>query len=168
MRKIKWLIVHHTASEWGDAKAVRQWHCGAPPVGRGWKNPGYHKLILNPFPSFALLRARAPLIESDGRVEIMLPDSEIANGCKGANAEGLHICWVGNFDKGDPTARQTDSMITELAAWCKIYALDPAKAIKGHGEAQRFLKIEKYSKSCPGARVQMDGIRGLVAERLKK
>lgn len=54
-----------------------------------------------------------------------------------------------------------------LAFWCGKYGLDPRLAIFGHGEMQRKIGKEGYSKTCPGKNVSMNAVREAVAKQLK-
>ena len=53
-----------------------------------------------------------------------------------------------------------------LVFWCRKYGLDPRTAIYGHGEMQRKIGKEGYSKTCPGKNVSMKAVREAVAEKL--
>ncbi len=41
-KEIKRIIIHHSASDFGDAKLIDKWH-----KERGWKGIGYHFVVLN-------------------------------------------------------------------------------------------------------------------------
>jgi len=153
-------------SAWGDGDTIVSWHTAPKPRGNGWKAPGYHVVITNGFPNYNSWSRRKPLATADGRVDRIWPESKIGNGCRYANAHGLHVCLIGDFDKDTPTGRQVEKLTDLLAFWCKKYGLDPHTAIYGHGEMQRKIGKEGYSKTCPGRNVSMNAVRDTVAEKL--
>jgi hypothetical protein len=165
MRKIKHIIVHHSVSAWGDGGVVVGWHTSPKPQGNGWKFPGYHVVICNGYPNYNSWSARKPVASADGRVDRILSEDEVANGCKYANANGLQVCMIGDFDKGLPTENQMKKLIDLLSFWCGKYGLDPAKDIYGHGEMQRKIGKEGYSKTCPGKNVDMNKLCASAAKR---
>lgn len=167
-RKIKYLIVHHSVSSWGDGEVVKSWHTSPRPRGNGWKAPGYHAVICNGFPSYSSWSSRKPLTTADGRVDRIWPESKISNGCRYANANALHVCLIGDLDKNPPTEKQLRKLVDLLVFWCKKYGLDPLKDIYGHGEMQRKISREGYSKTCPGKMTDMECIRTRVTEILSR
>ena len=171
MRKIRHIIVHHSLSPWGDGEVIKSWHCSPKPQGNGWDNPGYHVVICNAYPNYSSWSSRRrlpPPTTADGRVDRILPEDRISNGCKYANADALQVCLIGDLDKQPPTGKQREALINLLALWCKGYGLDPYKAVFGHGEMQQKIGREKYIKTCPGKTVDMENIRGCVAATLKE
>lgn len=88
MRSITRLILHCSASLAGidlTGRDILRMHTN--PVsqgGRGWHNPGYHYVV-----------------RLDGTIDQILPESRIANGVKGYNADSIHICYVGGLLKKD-------------------------------------------------------------------
>jgi len=165
-RKIKSIIVHHSVSRWGDGAVIKHWHQDKKPQGNGWKHPGYHVVICNGFPNYYTFRHGVLNRAADGRVDRIWTESQSTNGCKYANMNALHVCMIGDFDSYEPTENQMKKLIDLLTFWCKKYKLDPQKDIYGHGEMQKKIGKEGYSKTCPGKNVDMDVIRNLVfAER---
>ena len=165
-RKIRHLIVHHSVSHWGDGDTIMSWHTDPKPRGNGWKAPGYHVVICNGFPNYSSWSKRRQIPTADGRVDRIWSEDRTANGCKYANSDSLHVCLVGDFDKDAPTEKQIGKLADLLAFWCKKYGLDPRTAILGHGEMQRRIGKEGYSKTCPGRNVSMSAVREAVAEKL--
>ena len=86
MRPINRIILHCSASMEGidlTGQDILRMHTN--PVsqgGRGWKNPGYHYVI-----------------RLNGKVDQILPESRIANGVKGYNADSVHVCYIGGLMK---------------------------------------------------------------------
>lgn len=115
MRKIKRIFVHCTAS-W--QKTTTEASLRAEFKKNGWKNPGYHYVIM-----------------PDGSVINMLDESLEANGVKGYNATSVHVAWVGGIDKQHPngidnrTQEQKQTLIGILTVLRKRY---PDAQIMGH------------------------------------
>lgn len=168
MRSIRCIVVHHSASAWGDGAVVKEWHTAPKPKGNGWKAPGYHAVICNGYPNYSSYSSGKRAASADGRVDRILSEEKVANGCKYANANGLHVCLIGDFDKGLPTDNQLRKLEDILKHWCNKYGLNPAADIYGHGEMQKKLGKEGYSKTCPGKKVDMKNIRKRIAELMKK
>lgn len=77
MRKIQYIVVHCTATlQSATAEAIkRYWHKTL-----GWKNPGYHYLY-------------TPL----GDEIDLLSESNVANGARGYNLNGIHLSYIGGI-----------------------------------------------------------------------
>lgn len=127
MRYINKIIVHCTdtpARRDVSIEDVRKWHTSSPPLGRGWRNVGYHYLV-----------------RLDGSVERGMPISSAGIHCKGHNAHSIAVCYVGGRDADGKTAdtrtdAQRAALLKLLATLtrmyrCKIYGhhdFNPAKA----------------------------------------
>ena len=161
-RNITAIIVHHSVSAWGDGDTIKHWHTDPKPRGNGWKVPGYHVVITNGWNTYPVWqsRNRGPV-----RVDRILNEQLVANGCKYANANSLHVCLIGDFDKSTILPAQRDKLIDLLTHWCRTHGLAPAN-IYGHGEMQKKIGKEGYSKTCPGKTISMSAIRMEVARRL--
>ncbi len=166
-RIINHIIVHHSVSAWGDGSVISEWHTAPKPRGNGWSASGYHVVICNGFPNYNSWSKRKAIAVADGRVDRIWPEDKPSNGCKYANADAIHVCLIGDFDKDEPSERQMEKLTDLLAFWCRKYGLDPRRAIFGHGEMQRKLGKEGYSKTCPGRNVDMNSVRKAVADRLR-
>ncbi|MCP4566072.1 MAG: N-acetylmuramoyl-L-alanine amidase [FCB group bacterium] len=163
MRKIKNLVVHHSLGPRGDGDFIMDLHTKSP-GGPRWKYPGYHVVITNGYHTYNQWRNRKP---EAPRVDRILSEATPANGCKYANANSLHVCLIGDFDKDEPTAWQKKKLADLLAHWCRAHGLSP-KDIYGHGEMQKKIGREGYQKSCPGKNVYMDGVRFNVAQMVRR
>ena len=73
MRKIEKHIIHCSDSEYGDVKAIREWH-----KQRGFKDVGYHYII-----------------RRDGEIEIGRQLNEMGAHCKGHNKTSVGTCLIG-------------------------------------------------------------------------
>jgi len=164
MRKIEKIIVHCSASEFGNAKLIEDLHTGKsyPELHLAWpqksaavyrkkpfKKIGYHYVILNGY------QTPGRYIDyMDGTVEKGREDKEIGAHCKGHNKNSLGVCLVGNMTF---TSKQLyialPKLLTEL---CKAYGLS-WKDIYGHYELNE-------RKTCPN--VEMQQVRWLVRTKL--
>ena len=152
-RKIDAIVIHHSASHWGDGAEIVRWHTSPKPKGNGWKYPGYHVVIGNWYPNYISYAHGKPVPHADGKVYRILSEDEVANGCYGANAHSLHVCLIGNFDVELPTNAQYLKLWDIVKFWCEKYSLDLSD-VWGHREmVQRLMNAGKPNagpKSCPG------------------
>lgn len=74
MRQITQHIIHCSASEIGDVKAIRHWH-----QEQGWQDVGYHFVI-----------------RRDGEIEIGRQLTEIGAHCRGHNQQSIGTCLIGD------------------------------------------------------------------------
>lgn len=162
---IRYIIVHHSVSDWGNGAAVVEWHTGPPPH-KGWDRPGYHAVIGNGYATDKAWKKRAYDIAADGKVDFIVSEDLRVNGVRFGNRNSMQVSLIGNFDVKDPTEKQMAALIDLLSRWCIKYALDPRKAIYGHGEMQRKIGREGYSKTCPGTHVDMDALRQAVYDKM--
>ena len=81
MRNITHLVVHCTATPKNTtiASIRRYWK-----EALGWKSVGYHKII-----------------EANGNIVQLAPDSAITNGVQGHNTTSLHVSYIGGKDDDD-------------------------------------------------------------------
>lgn len=166
MRKIRHLIVHHSVSFWGDGKTIVDWHTNPKPRGNGWKYPGYHAVICNGLPTYNSYRKNIIVPYATGRVDRILSESIPSNGVRYGNSNSLNVCLIGNFDIQNLPDFMEKKCVDLLEYWCKHYELDPMFAVRGHGERQKEIGREGYSKTCPGKKISMKAIRLKVADRL--
>lgn len=113
MRKIERIFVHCTAGS--QKQTVEDFK--AEFKRKGWKNPGYHYVVM-----------------PDGKVESLLPEDSISNGVKGYNSTAINVAYVGGIDakgKGvdNRTPEQKKSLKTILSQLKKKY---PDAEILGH------------------------------------
>lgn len=131
MRKIKYLVVHYTASQ--QDKTV--WDICKGWSAKGWAEPGYHVLI-----------------SPDGTKTRLQPDNERSNGAFNFNQDSLHVCTIGGIDaKGKSIDNRTDaqkkSIIEQLTEWKKLH---PHAEILGHRDFYRKYKDKENNTACPG------------------
>lgn len=166
MRKIQYLILHHSVSMWGDGNVIKDWHTNPKPQGNGWKYPGYHVVICNGFPTYNSYSTEKPIISAQGRVDRILSEEIPSNGVKFGNSNSLNVCLIGDFDKQQLPDFMRVKVVDLFEFWCKKYKLDPMFAVRGHGERQIEIGKEGYHKTCPGKLINMKAIRLQIAERL--
>jgi N-acetylmuramoyl-L-alanine amidase len=84
MREIKELIVHCSDTDCGTEQGIRDFHINV----RGWKDIGYHYVILNG-------KADSSHPDDDGAIIPGRPEEEIGAHCEGHNANSIGVCLVG-------------------------------------------------------------------------
>lgn len=130
MRKIKFIVVHCTATQpTATVEAIKKYWQEV----RKWDKPGYHYLILR-----------------DGDIVTLLDEKEISYGAYGHNHECVHIAYIGGIDKqGKPidnrSTLQKHSMFDKLVELSEKY---PEAKILGHRD------FPGVNKACPSFDVQ--------------
>ena len=128
----KWtaIVIHHSATENGNAEIFDKWHR----ENNHWEGVGYDFVIGNGTNS------------GDGQVEVtfrwrkQIPGAH-CGGTSGnwANEEGIGICLVGDFNHTTPTERQMQSLVKLIQFLQQQYGI-PKSRIYGH-------------RTTPGARI---------------
>jgi N-acetyl-anhydromuramyl-L-alanine amidase AmpD len=154
-RKIKFIVVHHSVSRWGCAKVINAWHTDKKPKGNGWGVAGYHYVINNGYPHYRDYSSEKRRAGWDGKIEKLVPESDISNGVLAFNRNLINVCLVGDFDNEGPTAPQINALEVLCTKLLKKYNLSP-ESIIGHCDAISLREhIEgkqrsDHGKSCPG------------------
>jgi N-acetylmuramoyl-L-alanine amidase len=138
--KIGNIILHCSDSEWGCAREVRNWH-----LQRGWKDIGYHFVILNGKPT-----PKNYLCALDGCIEcgryldedLLVEPNEIGAHTLGYNANSIGVCLIG---KTDFTTSQNAALMDLLINLMNVYHIQPEN-ILGHCETASG---KKEGKTCP-------------------
>ncbi len=123
VRPWRWIVVHHSATEAGNAAVFDHWHRH----GNHWDELGYHFVIGNGTDS------------GDGEIEIgsrWLKQKHGAH-CRVGNDQtynqtGIGICLVGDFEKTSPTPAQMASL-TALVDWLTSRFRIGDRHVIGHG-----------------------------------
>lgn len=125
MRNINYLVLHCTATPQNTKveSILKYWKNNL-----GWKNPGYHFIIL-----------------PDGTIVPLQPIEKHSNGVAGYNADSIHISYIGGVDsKGRAIDNRTDAQkqaqIELLQRFKKQF---PNARIRGHRD------FPGVTKSCP-------------------
>lgn len=119
------IVVHHSASLFGDAAIIRGWHTSPP---NKWSDIGYHAVIMN---GYRMSGKFNPAL--DGKIEPGRPENKIGAHCAadGMNTKALGVCLIGDSSKRAFTSRQIDALIHYLSVKCKQYNI-PVSAITQH------------------------------------
>ncbi|MBN1493580.1 MAG: N-acetylmuramoyl-L-alanine amidase [Candidatus Omnitrophica bacterium] len=129
----KFIVVHHTASDIGNARLVNLWH-----KKRGWEGIGYHFIIDN-----------GTVGKGDGQIEISPRWIKQMKGahCKACdmNEVAIGVSLVGNFSKTLPSAPQMDSLVFLIRELMKYYHI-PAQNVIGHRN------VLGANTECPGTK----------------
>lgn len=122
------IVIHHSATQSGSVESIDAYHRDV----RGWDGIGYHFVIGNGEGM------------ADGQVVPTFRWAEQRNGahCVGHNNR-IGICLIGDFTKGEPTARQKESLrrlTRALQEWC-----GPGSEVVGHR------CVPGAATACPGS-----------------
>ncbi len=145
----KWvaIMVHHTATEYGNAAIIDKWHRER----NHWEGVGYDFVIGNGTDS------------GDGQVEVTFRWRKQIPGahCGGtpnnwANKDGIGICLVGDFNRTVPSARQMQSLLKLIRFLQKRYGI-PRSRIYGHRTTPGARVTE-----CPGTKFSMARLKSML------
>ena len=151
MRKITSVIVHHSASTFGDWEFICRLH-----KARGMITGAYHAVVLNGY-----RKVNSYSEEDLGVVERGRNETVVGAHTVGYNSHSLGICLIGNFDAHNGPVAQWGPAIGVVSAWCKRYGI-PSHRVLGHREAPG------QSTACPGRNLDMAAFRRDVALKLDK
>ncbi|MBR6077875.1 MAG: N-acetylmuramoyl-L-alanine amidase [Paludibacteraceae bacterium] len=135
-RRIKYIAVHCTASpqSWGRMELEMEFKR------KGWKNPGYHFVVL-----------------LDGRIIQMLEEEKVSNGVKGYNSVSINVAYVGGIDSnGKAVDNRTDQQKYSMRSLLRILKKKyPDAIIQGHRDFSSDLNGDgritpnEWIKMCP-------------------
>ncbi len=133
--KWKYIIIHHSASDEGNALQFHKSHMNY----RKWSGGlGYHFVIDN-----------GSYGKPNGYIEVSPRWLKQQNGahCKASsmNHKAIGICLVGNFSKTDISNKQLSSLVYLVNLLRRYYHI-PLKNIMGHGQ------VRGAATECPGKR----------------
>ena len=134
MRKINKIIIHCSASDFGNAQRIREWH-----LENGWSDIGYHYVINN---GKVFKDDKINQRVQDGFIEKGRDDSIVGAHTQGQNSNSIGICLIGNKDF---TEEQFNSLDILLDSLLKAYNLTK-NDVYGH--------YNFSSKTCPNFDVQ--------------
>jgi N-acetylmuramoyl-L-alanine amidase len=134
MRKIDYIVIHCTAGGKNQTiESIRSWWHSDPPRGLGWKNVGYHYLVMG-----------------DGLIVKLADIDKVTNGVAGFNSNSVHISYTGGMTHDDRTEQQKAALldcIHMVISQCASYGYKPK--IQGHRD------FPNVRKACP----QFDAIK---------
>lgn len=133
------IVIHCSASPYGDAAEIGRWHTDPKPQGNGWRDIGYHAVVLNGFREY---RSRYVLAD-DGRIEWGRRTDERGAHAIRHNHNTLGACMIGLGD-GRYTPRQIDALRSLVGVWRAEFGVSRVRVI-GHNDVSR--------KKCPGFNV---------------
>lgn len=121
---IKYIILHCSASVYGDVPTIDQWH-----KERGWTKIGYHYIICNSYPKYENYKSHQPDPAYDGLIQIGRSEKFQGAHAKGHNWESLGVCLVG---EGCYTSHQ----LASAAKLCRelMDKYPNISMIKGHND----------------------------------
>jgi N-acetyl-anhydromuramyl-L-alanine amidase AmpD len=132
-RPWKHIVIHHSATDGGNARAFDRAHRG-----RGWDELGYHFVITNGAGG------------DDGRIEVGSRWTKQKHGAHTGgtpeneyNELGIGICLVGDFSRAAPSKKQL-AALHRLVTWLRWRFEIPAARVIGHCEAPQA------HTGCPG------------------
>ena len=136
MRSIKRIFVHCTAGSQKQTIADLK----AEFKRKGWKNPGYHYVVM-----------------PNGTISQMLGEQFVSNGVKGYNSTSVNVAYVGGIDaKGEPIDNRTDEQKQSLVRLLKeLKGRYPNAQILGHRDISPDTnhngKVDSWEriKECP-------------------
>jgi phosphoglycolate phosphatase len=132
MGKVRWIVVHHSATEKGSVPAFRILHRSV----NGWADVGYHFVIGN------------GTLSDDGEVEAGRPLWAAGAHTRGHNEEAIGICLVGDFTLRPPTSAQLTALSGLTGLLMKEYGLSKGD-VRGHGT------MPGCSTECPGSMLDL-------------
>ncbi|MBU1864210.1 MAG: N-acetylmuramoyl-L-alanine amidase [Candidatus Omnitrophica bacterium] len=132
-RKWRYIIIHHSATDSGNALAFDQAHSR-----KGWSGLGYHFVIDN-----------GTAGKENGQIEVSPRWIKQQDGahCKALNMNtmGIGICLVGDFTDTAISSKQMDSLVFLVNYLCRYYGIRK-KNILRHGH------VPEANTECPGKR----------------
>jgi hypothetical protein len=143
------LVIHHSGTTDSDTlswAAIRTYH-----LKKNWVNIGYHlgvEWVDRPgdTPGYYEMMAGRPLLaRAAGEPK------------EGFNRKGIHVCFVGNFDKIRPPIELWQFAMPHLADLLDVLGI-PLQNVIGHRE---IANVGTY-KQCPGKLWSMDAFRDML------
>jgi hypothetical protein len=145
MNNPKKIIIHHAAEidtpklEWGQ---IRKYHMTADPRKPAYIDIGYH--------------AGVELVND--QYEILMGRDWLWSGahCIGQNSESLGFCFVGDFNKNEPTDGMLIKGAKLIAMWMELFKIPLGEVLPHyHFEAT----------DCPGKKFPMIRLSDIIEER---
>lgn len=133
MSQPKYIIVHCSDSNFGDAELIHKWHIESP---NNFKKIGYHYVILNGCPR----KSTEYISKLDGEIESGRKEYETGSHCLGYNSNSIGICCIG---KTFFTSRQLVTLISLINSIRSEYNI-PLVNVLGHYET-----LKANGKTCP-------------------
>jgi len=148
MRKINEIFIHHSASNWGDAKVIDKWH-----KENGWSGIGYHYVVLNEYQTSEAYKNKEWNKEKIGNIEKGRDLKKAGAHVSNHNANSIGVCLIHNDIPYCDTQLESYRMLVAVLA---EYFDVKVENIKGHYE------VDKKKPDCPG--LDMNHERKIIAE----
>ena len=123
MRRIDEILIHCSATPEGravTAEDIRRWHTAPKPKGNGWRDIGYHFVIL-----------------LDGTIQQGSPIELAGAHCTNHNRFSIGVCYIGGLSKNGKTPKDTRTEAQNAALKQLVQQLQqlyqiPLENIHGH------------------------------------
>ena len=148
MRKITSIYIHHSASNFGNAKLIDLWHRE-----RGFTEIGYHYVVCNGYLTAKDYKNGAIISDAIGYIDKGRNIKEIGSHVAGYNKESIGICLI---HKDEPYIETQLESYQLLVATLAQYFNVKIENIKGHCEA------DKNKPLCPS--LDMKKERKIISE----
>lgn len=139
MKDINRIVIHHSATETGNAAVFRVLHR----VVNGWNDIGYHFVIGN------------GSLSGDGEIEEGRKLPFTGAHAKGGNEDSIGICLVGNFNNYLPTPAQIDSLGFLLVKLKGEYSIS-------RDSVTLHRLVKGSSTECPGSKLRLEDVLYLM------
>ena len=151
MREITEIIIHHSASDFGNAKLIDKWHKEF-----GWDGIGYHFVVLNGFQTNQDFVDRRLEHTALGKIEKGRDIEKVGSHAKGRNKKSIGVCLIHNkLAYNQAQLSKYRNLVATLAVMYKI----PVTNIIGHYE------IDKGKPLCPSLNMEVE--RELIKNEMK-
>lgn len=156
--KPKGIVIHLSASKWGDREDIKQWH-----LAKGWNDIGYHGVICNGHMDYKVPYNK----DHDGHIQPGRPEGTKGAHCQaaGMNNYTLGVCCIGTPgflpEKAHPapsnvtiypylTERQYLALLHWIRANCTQYGIDPQGTFYNATLKRHVHTISQHSDWDPG------------------
>ncbi|MCK5785393.1 MAG: N-acetylmuramoyl-L-alanine amidase [Candidatus Sabulitectum sp.] len=139
MRSVVRIVIHHSATETGNAAFFRVLHR----LVNGWNDIGYHFVIGN------------GSLSNDGEIEKGRALPFRGAHARGANEDSIGICLVGNFNTAEPSRAQMETLVKILRKLMADYSI-------GSDSITLHRLVSGSSTECPGSNLQLKDVLYLV------
>ena len=158
MRKWKRIIVHHSASKFGNVRLINSWH-----IDRGWAGIGYHFVVLNGYLTGKDYNADRRFQSLNGAIECgriingdeWVQANEVGAHALGYNRDSIGVCCI--HSSGAYDMIQYDALMHLCEDLCQMFNIKPDNVV-GHYE------LDKAKLLCPG--IDMEQFRHELKEAL--
>ena len=131
------LVIHHSLTKDSGTvswQAIRRYHTES----LGWKAIGYHLGVEKINDHYEMLVGRPFTFSAAAAYQRRM------------NHVAIHVCFVGDFDKGPPSVEMLVFAMPHLASLCDLAGIQiDREHVIGHREVAPY-------KSCPGTQFDMD------------